>query len=145
MIKIELMCRKEHTAEGWFPSEDDYTRQLQQGLITCPECHNIMQSKQDIDQAEIRKQRAKDNSPVSHSMMLLSQGLELLDMVGNYVSNTYEDVGSEFFNEAIRASEGERDLMFVGSPTDEEVDLLLDAGIDLFHVPNKANIDDDNY
>jgi hypothetical protein len=39
MIVFDLECRDAgHTFEGWFGSSDDFARQQERGLVTCPQC-----------------------------------------------------------------------------------------------------------
>lgn len=39
MIVFDLECRSGgHCFEGWFGSSDDFARQQQRGLVTCPSC-----------------------------------------------------------------------------------------------------------
>jgi len=39
MIVFDLECRSGgHRFEGWFSSSDDYARQQERGLVTCPAC-----------------------------------------------------------------------------------------------------------
>ena len=39
MIVFDLECRPVgHRFEGWFGSSDDYVRQQERGLVTCPTC-----------------------------------------------------------------------------------------------------------
>jgi hypothetical protein len=39
MIVFDLECREGgHTFEGWFGSSDDFARQQERGLVTCPHC-----------------------------------------------------------------------------------------------------------
>jgi hypothetical protein len=39
MIVFDLQCRTGgHRFEGWFGSSDDYARQQERGLVSCPEC-----------------------------------------------------------------------------------------------------------
>jgi hypothetical protein len=38
MITFDLLCTTGHRFEGWFASSDEYARQLQMGLLICPNC-----------------------------------------------------------------------------------------------------------
>ena len=38
MKVLDLQCAHQHTFEGWFASEDDYTSQQQRGMVSCPLC-----------------------------------------------------------------------------------------------------------
>ena len=39
MIVFDLVCREgQHRFEGWFASSEDFARQQERGLVTCPVC-----------------------------------------------------------------------------------------------------------
>jgi hypothetical protein len=38
MITFDLLCTTGHRFEGWFASSDEYARQLEMGLLVCPNC-----------------------------------------------------------------------------------------------------------
>ena len=38
MVIYNLVCRKKHSFEGWFPSFEDYQKQADKKLISCPSC-----------------------------------------------------------------------------------------------------------
>lgn len=38
MIVYDLFCSEGHRFEGWFGSSDDYERQRDRGLVSCPQC-----------------------------------------------------------------------------------------------------------
>ena len=40
MKVLNLQCAQLHTFEGWFGSEEDYQRQREEGLVSCPLCAN---------------------------------------------------------------------------------------------------------
>ena len=58
-----------------------------------------------------------------------------LRKISKYVEKNFENVGKKFYKEAKKANKGKRDEKFYGTPSDEEVNKMLDEGIDLFHVP----------
>ena len=41
MIVYDLICSSCHEFEAWFKSADDYARQSQQGLLSCPVCGDV--------------------------------------------------------------------------------------------------------
>ena len=42
MITFDLECRAAgHRFEGWFGSSDDYARQQERGLVSCPQCGSV--------------------------------------------------------------------------------------------------------
>ena len=38
MVIYNLLCKKKHSFEGWFPSFEDYQKQADGNLISCPIC-----------------------------------------------------------------------------------------------------------
>src|SRR5262245_54825576 len=38
MVVYNLICKKNHQFEGWFPSFEDYQKQAEKKLISCPTC-----------------------------------------------------------------------------------------------------------
>lgn len=47
MIVYDLECRAHgHRFEGWFASSEDFARQQQRGLVTCPQCdsHDVIKA-----------------------------------------------------------------------------------------------------
>jgi len=71
----------------------------------------------------------------SKDLMLAGQAKSVLRKISKYVEKNFENVGKKFYKEAKKAVKGERNEKFYGTPSDEEVNKLLDEGVDLFHVP----------
>lgn len=38
MVIYNLLCKKKHSFEGWFPSFEDFQKQADKKLISCPTC-----------------------------------------------------------------------------------------------------------
>jgi len=38
MVIYDLICSNEHSFEGWFKSADEYSSQLNDGMVMCPFC-----------------------------------------------------------------------------------------------------------
>ena len=36
MVIYNLICKKKHNFEGWFPSFEDFQKQAEKQLISCP-------------------------------------------------------------------------------------------------------------
>lgn len=45
MKVLDLRCDAQHVFEGWFASEDDFSSQLERGLLACPLCGSVAISK----------------------------------------------------------------------------------------------------
>ena len=37
MVVYNLLCKKKHSFEGWFPSFEDFQKQAEKKLISCPD------------------------------------------------------------------------------------------------------------
>jgi len=144
MIKYRLICDGEHEFDGWFPSSKDFDKQKKNGYLTCPICDSgnvdkalmaprVQTSKKKKTEKKLESYR---KSIVSDEMMLASQAKTVMRRIKKHIEKEFENVGNKFYDEAIKASEGQRDDKFYGTPTKEQVNDLLDDGIDLFHVPD---------
>lgn len=141
MIKYQLLCDNEHEFDGWFPSSDEFDRQKKKGLLTCPICESSYVDKA-LMAPNIRKTKARQKKLdsfkeeiVNDEMMMASQAKNVMRQIRKHITKNFENVGNKFYDEAVKASEGERDDKFYGTPTKEQVNDLLDDGVDLFHVP----------
>ena len=45
MIRYDLVCDNAHEFEGWFGSSEDFGRQQERGLVSCPSCGSPRVSK----------------------------------------------------------------------------------------------------
>lgn len=136
MIKYKLICDSDHEFEGWFPNSKEFDSQKKKGLLTCPMCESPNVDKA-IMAPNVKKQKIKKmrKEIINDNMMMASQAKNVMRMVRKHITKHFENVGDKFYDEAIKASEGQRDDKFYGTPTKQEVDDLLDDGVDLFHVP----------
>jgi len=73
---------------------------------------------------------------VNDEMMLATQAKNVMRHIRKHILKNFENVGDKFYDEAVKASEGKRDDKFYGTPSKEQVNELLDDGVDLFHVPD---------
>lgn len=145
---FDLQCDSGHVFEGWFASRDDYDRQQQQGLLTCPVCHSAsVQRRLSAARLNLGKgDRAvaasgggaqtpaaasgqADADPAQWQAALLRQ---LRDAV-----RASEDVGDRFSDEARRMHSGEIDTRAIrGTATPRQREELADEGISVLPVPD---------
>ena len=141
MIKYRLICDSEHEFDGWFPSSVAFSKQKKAGQLTCPVCDSRHVDKALMSPGVNRARnaqklaRAREETQSPDQMMPASQAKNVLRKIGQYITKNFENVGDQFYREAVRCEEGDRDDRFYGTPTKEETNKLLDEGIDLFHVP----------
>lgn len=142
MIKYQLICDSEHTFDGWFPNSKEYDRQKKKGLLICPVCESryvdkaLMAPGVQTSKQKQKKIDAYKKAVTNEEMMMASQAKNVMRQIRKHIVREFEDVGDRFYDEAVKASEGDRDDKFYGTPSQEEVNELLDDGVDLFHVPN---------
>ena len=146
MIKYTLKCDEcTHTFEGWFPSSKGYDKQKKAGQVACPFCDSYHVDKAimapNIGKKSTQKKKTKTvdstNSVqyASKDIMMAGQAKAVLRRINKYVEKNFENVGKKFYKEVKKSQAGKRDEKFYGTPIDEEVNKMLDEGIDLFHVP----------
>ena len=148
MIKYQLKCSDNHEFEGWFDSSTAYDEQKKKGWIGCPICDSVKVDKAIMSPSIGKKNTQKKtkrtvkekitdmrSAYVDNKMMLAKQAHGVMRHITKYIENNFENVGDRFYKEVHRADAGERDEKFYGTPSEEEVNKLLDEGIDLFHVP----------
>jgi len=150
MIKYQLRCDNKHQFDGWFPNIAEFERQQEHSMIVCPMCdsrhvdRDIMspsvgkstdkrRQRSQHKEAKIKKMRQQIQGK---EMMLASRAKEILRQIRRHVEQNFENVGNKFVKEVRRAEKGDRDDRFYGTPSEKEVDLLLEQGVDLFHIPD---------
>ena len=143
MIKYSLNCSDcTNTFEGWFPDSKGFTKQKKAGQLLCPFCDSGRVDKAimapNVKKKSTQTKTVASTNSVDYSskdLMLAGQAKSVLRKISKYVEKNFENVGKKFYKEAKKAVKGERNQKFYGTPSDEEVNKLLDEGVDLFHVP----------
>ena len=141
MIVYNLGCANEHRFEGWFSSADDYSRQAQSKLVSCPLCgsdtisrlpHAAHVSTGSVERAP--EPAAQPARGVPHQYANL--GAELLaNLIDKVIENT-EDVGRAFPEEARKIHYKEAPERHIrGNASSKEVEALRDEGIDVVALP----------
>jgi hypothetical protein len=141
MIIYNLLCKKKHRFEGWFPSFEDFQRQAEKKLISCPTCGTTKVEKVPHacavhvkkDQPTVPAKNPTQNIPVRPSP---AEFKEMLLHVHHYVKENFEDVGSRFAEEAKQIHKGvaeERPIH--GTATQQEAKDLADEGVPFIALP----------
>ena len=136
MIVYDLLCKKQHRFEAWFPSYDDYQKQADQKLISCPICGSTkieklphacaVHLKKEQQPAPAQKKTGK-TPPVPPSP---AEFKEMLIRVHHYIKENFEDVGSRFAEEARQIHYGKvEERPIHGTATSEERAELVEEGI----------------
>lgn len=134
MVAYDLICKKNHRFEGWFPSFDDYQKQASKGQISCPTCGSKKVEKVPHACAVHLKKgptaphkRAEKSPPAPPTA---AEVKELLLKVHQYIRENFDDVGPRFAEEAREIFYGraeERPIQ--GTSTPQERQELDEEGI----------------
>ncbi|MBX9812782.1 MAG: DUF1178 family protein [Burkholderiales bacterium] len=141
MIVFELGCENHHRFEGWFASSEDFERQLNDKLLTCPLCGNgkvtrLPHASYVNTVGDGRAANARRKSDAGAPQQYANLGSEILARLIDHVIETTEDVGRAFPEEArkIHYQEApERHIRGTASP--REVEALKEEGIDVVALP----------
>jgi hypothetical protein len=131
VIVYDLICTLEHKFEGWFPAGHDYLVQKENGLLECPVCGD--RSVERVPSA------ARINKEVGASMQPSGRAEEKLSRFTQWLARNFEDVGTQFPEEARRIHYGESpDRRIRGQASREEVEALVDEGVPVIPVPTRG-------
>ena len=145
MIIFDLECDEKHNFEGWFKNTEEFNRQLNDGLLTCPVCNskhihkipsatNFIHSKPKklVVEPAPEKQALSD----SQSMAKAHADFAVLKKLTEFVEKNFDDVGEKFTDEAKRIHYGEAESRNIrGTASPEEVIELKEEGITALPLP----------
>jgi hypothetical protein len=160
MIVFDLECQDGgHTFEGWFGSSDEFVRQRERGLVTCPHCGSSQVGKALMAPRIARKgnqlpERVRSsNSPLMRSSNeaaqpdsgtqmsgpLPPQTMALMHKLARMQAEalkTSRFVGASFADDARAMHYGEREAETIhGQATLAQAKELLEEGIELARLP----------
>lgn len=143
MKVFNLQCSVQHQFEGWFASEDDYTRQLDSGLLACPLCgdravHKLPSAPRlnlgATEPAAVPVPAVQDPTSPSAAQLQALQAA-YLQFARQVVAQT-EDVGERFADEARKIHYGEREERAIrGQATPAQRRELLEEGVAVMTLP----------
>ena len=143
MIIFELGCAHGHRFEGWFASGEEFARQQERGLVSCPVCDDAHVERLPSARVSVAKGSARDNAPPAEPteerppVADAPVGLpaEALAKLRELVRNT-ENVGRRFPEEARKIHYQEVPPRAIrGQASHEEAKALSDEGIDFASLP----------
>ena len=143
MIIFELSCAHGHRFEGWFASGEEFARQQERSLVTCPVCDDSHIERLPSARVSVAKGAARDNAPAAEPAEerqdsdAAAMGLpaEALSKLRELVRNT-ENVGRRFPEEARKIHYKETPARAIrGQASHEEAKALTDEGIDFASLP----------
>ena len=133
MIAFDLECENGHTFEGWFDDKQDLENQQEQGLLACPVCDTTAVTRK-VHAIAIKKATAHVNPGAvqAHQEAMA----ELSEKVADFVDKNYEDVGSDFAENALKMHYGVEEFRNIKGVTTKEEDKVLEKeGVPVFKVP----------
>lgn len=142
MIVYNLGCANDHRFEGWFSSTDDYERQTQSKLVSCPLCGSETIARlphaPNISTGSVERPTEPSAGQVVRGMprQYANLGAELLGNLIDKVIETTEDVGRAFPEEARKIHYKEAPERHIrGNASSKEVEALREEGIDVVAIP----------
>lgn len=143
MIVFDLECRLGgHRFEGWFGSSDDFARQQERGLVSCPHCGAGDVIKAPMAPSLGRKGNQLSAAPASKPMQggkLPPEAIKMMQAMAAMQSEALKDsrwVGESFAEESRAQHYGERETETIhGQATLREAKELLDEGIAVAPLP----------
>jgi hypothetical protein len=138
VIVYELSCGNTHRFEGWFNSIEDYERQHEKSLISCPMCGNgkitRMPHASHVSTGAAPAAPARNSKGVPQQYANLDDEV-LLKLIDTIVENT-EDVGSSFPEEARKIHYREAPGRHIrGTASPKEVQALKEEGVEVVALP----------
>lgn len=145
MIVYDLECRLGgHRFEGWFGSSDDFARQQDRGLVTCPQCGSG-----DIAKAPMAPSLGRKGNqvsvPAARPDTALSKGslppeaVRMMQALATMQAEALKNsrwVGDKFADESRAMHYGERDAEVIhGQATLDEAKALFEEGIEVAPLP----------
>ena len=115
MVIYNLVCRKNHSFEGWFPSFEDYQKQAEKKLLSCPTCgskkvekvpHACAVHVKKDEPAPPKKEHQRPKPPRQRRSLSPAEFKEMLIRVHHHVKENFEDVGPRFAEEARQIHNG---------------------------------------
>jgi hypothetical protein len=127
MIAFDLFCSNGHKFECWFKDSASFEEQKSTGKITCPICDDHQ-----IEKAFSPFTIKRGGERVREEM----DPHQALQLVHEYLDRHFEDVGAEFYKEALKIHYGETEKRNIkGIATTEEEVILKEEGVQFLKIP----------
>ncbi len=127
MIAFDLFCSNGHKFECWFKDNASFEEQKSSGILTCPFCDDNRIEKA-FSPFAIQKGRegGKEETDPNQALQLVSE----------FIEKHFEDVGAEFYKEALKIHYGEAEKRNIkGTATTEEEIILKEEGVKFLKIP----------
>jgi len=141
MVIYNLLCKKKHSFEGWFPSFEDFQKQADKTLISCPTCGTTKVEKVPHACAvHVKKEQpappAKKPEQTPPASPSAAEFKEMLLKVHHYVKENFEDVGTRVAEDAREIHKGTAEERPIhGIATREETKELAEEGVPFVALP----------
>ena len=130
MIAFDLFCSNGHKFECWFKDSGSCEEQIASRMVSCPVC-NDHQIEKVFSPFTIKKEGGNKREELDPQ-----QTHRALQLITDYIDKNFEDVGTDFFKEAIKIHSGEAEKRNIrGTATTEEEVILKEERIPFFKVP----------
>ncbi len=127
MIAFDLFCSNGHKFECWFKDSASFEEQKSGGMITCPVCDD-----RQIEKAFSPFAIKRGGERVEEKM----DPQQALELVHDFLDKHFDDVGSEFYKEALKIHYGEAEKRNIkGTATTEEEVILKEEGVQFLKIP----------
>lgn len=136
MICYQLVCRKNHSFEGWFRDSAAYDMQAKKGLLSCPTCQSTSVSKAPMAPAVSKRASLGETAEQARAMR------EWVTQVRAHVEANSEYVGEKFPDVARAIHYGDAEQRIVhGEATLEAARDLIEEGIPVAPIPGLPRTD----
>jgi hypothetical protein len=130
MIAFDLFCSNGHKFECWFKDSASCEKQIASGAVCCPVC-NDPQIRRAFSPFMIKRDAGKREAKLDPA-----QAQQVLQLITDYIEKHFEDVGADFYKEALKIHSGEAEKRNIkGTATTEEEVILKEEGVPFFKVP----------
>lgn len=130
MIAFDLFCSNGHKFECWFKDGASCEEQIASRMVSCPLC-NDHQIERAFSPFVIKRDGGKKEEEVNSQHVQ-----QALQLITDYIDKHFEDVGADFYKEALKIHSGEAEKRNIkGTATTEEEVILKEEGVPFFKVP----------
>ena len=127
MIAFDLFCSNGHKFECWFKDGASFEEQKSAGMITCPVCDD-RQIEKAFSPFAIKRGGERVEEKIDPQ--------QALQLVRDFLDKHFEDVGTEFYKEALKIHYGETEKRNIkGTATTEEEVILKEEGVPFLKIP----------
>ena len=136
MIRYQLVCKKNHSFEGWFRDSAAYEAQAKKGLLSCPNCDSKKITKAPMAPAVSKKGELAEAAAKAKTMR------EFVLNVRKHVEENAEYVGNRFPDEARAIHYGDaEERQIYGEATLGDARELIEEGIAVAPIPGLPRAD----